>query len=475
MSRSAPTPRRRARAWGVALLASLATVLAAAPLRHLLDPANIAMLFLIVVFFVALRLGRGPAVLTACANVVLLDYVIVPPHFGFIPTDVQYVVTLVVMLTVGLVTAQLADGLRRQATHSALQERETRSLYELARELAGSSNVEQVHAALAAYSARHGRRVTLHLGSREPAPEGNRAYPLEAGDTALGTLYVADSKGDENSPWEESERNAENVRLQAVASLLATALERVHYVQLAQNSQVEIAAERLRNSVLAAVSHDLRTPMTVLIGLADSLQLSREPLPPAAAETSLALLRQARAIGSLLNNVLDMARLHSGKTRLRREWQLFDDVIAASLRLLKPQLAERPVKVRLQPDLPLVELDAVLMERVVCNLIDNAAKYSPAGAPIEIGTYVDEAGGRACIEVCDHGPGFPPGKLARMFELFERGNPESSVPGMGLGLAICQRIVAAHGGEIEVRNRPEGGACVKLWLPLGNPPAIGEE
>jgi len=470
MNRSFPLPSARAGAWALAVLASVATALVAVPLRGPLGPANIAMLFLIVVFFVALRLGRGPAVLTAGINVVLLDYVIVPPHFGLIPADVQYIVTLGVMLTVGLVTAHLADGLRRQAAVAAGEERETRLLYELARELAGSANRDQIHAALASYSAKRGRRVALHLGEDQPAPAGALAYPLDAAGTPLGTLYLLDADAGGRPA-----RQAEDVRLQAVASLLATALERLHYVRLAQDNEVEIAAERLRNSVLAAVSHDLRTPMTVLIGLADSLHLSREPLPPAAAETSLALLRQARAIGNLLNNVLDMARLHSGKTRLRREWQLFDDLIAASLRLLKPQLADHPVKVRLQPDLPLVELDAVLMERVVCNLIDNAAKYSPAGAPIEVGTYVDEAGSRAWIEVCDHGPGFPAGKLARMFELFERGNPESAVPGLGLGLAICQRIVAAHGGGIEARNRPEGGACVKLWLPLGNPPPVDDD
>ncbi|WP_168735300.1 DUF4118 domain-containing protein [Pseudothauera rhizosphaerae] len=460
--------RQRIAGWALALCASLAVSVATLPLREIIDPANIAMLFLLVVFFVALRLGRGPAVLTACANVVLLDYVVVPPHFGFIPTDVQYVITLAVMLTVGLVTAQLTEGLRRQAALNAGQERETRSLYGLACELAGSSSVDQVHGALAAYSARHGHRMALHVGGEPASAPPGSAYPLGEADAPLGTLYVEGEAGSAAEPAEEA-------RLRAVASLLTTALERVRYVQLAQESQVEISAERLRNSVLAALSHDLRTPMTVLIGLADSLHSSREPLPPGARDTALALLRQARALGGLLSNVLDMVRLQTGKTRLRRQWNLFDDVISASLRLLRPQLSDHPVKVRLAPGLPLVEFDAGLLERVLCNLIDNAAKYSPPGAPIEISTHVDETGRRACIEVCDRGEGFPERKLGRLFELFERGNPESAVPGMGLGLAICHRIVAAHGGEIEIRNRPDGGACVKVLLPLGTPPAVAEE
>lgn len=464
-----PTRLQRARPYLLALATSLLVTACAAPLRHLLDPANIAMLFLLPVFLVALQLGRGPAAVTACANTVLLDYAIVPPHFAFVPTDLQYVVTLVVMLTIGLVTAKLTSGLSRQTRLSASQERATHALYELARELAGCITLDQIRQALAAYLALQARRAELVLADGGTArSDRSEIFPLRSADAVRGQLQVERHEGEAELPALEAER------YRTIASLLATAIERVHYVELAESRALAISSERLRTSVLAAVSHDLRTPMTVLIGLADSLVMSRDPLPPPARETALTLLRQARALGSILNNVLDMARLHSGNIRLRREWHLLDDVIAASLRLLKPQLSDHPIRVRLEPDLPLVEFDAILLERVVCNLIDNAAKYSPAGAPIEVIAFVDAQTNQACIEVCDQGEGFPPGNIDRLFELFERGNSESPVPGMGLGLSICHRIMVAHGGSIVARNR-EPGACVQLRLPLGTPPVINEE
>ncbi|WP_065340925.1 DUF4118 domain-containing protein [Azoarcus olearius] len=463
------TPLQRARPYLMAVGGSLLVTACAAPLRHLLDPANIAMLFLLAVFLAALRLGRGPAVTVAFANTVLLDYVIVPPHFAFIPTDLQYLVTLVVMLTVGLITAQLSTGLGRQTRLSASQERDTAALYELAHELAGCITIDQIRRALDGYLARQDRIARLVLPDDPPAAAPPAAvFALQGAETRRGELHVGLAPQETQLPPPDSER------FRTVASLLATAIERVRYVELAESHAVAISSERLRTSVLAALSHDLRTPMTVLIGLADSLVMSRDPLPPEAHQTATSLLHQARALGGILNNVLDMARLHSGTIRPRREWHLLDDVIAASVRLLKPQLSDHPIRVRLEPDLPLVEFDATLLERVVCNLIDNAAKYSPAGAPIEIAAFVDTTDNQACIEVCDQGAGFPPGNIDRLFELFERGNAESSVPGMGLGLSICQRIMAAHGGSIAVRNR-ERGACVQLRLPLGTPPIIYEE
>lgn len=463
-----PTTLQRTRPYLLAVAASLLVTLCAAPLRHVLDPANIAMLFLLPVFLVALRLGRGPAAVTACANTVLLDYVIVPPHFAFVPTDLQYFVTLAVMLIVGLVTAQLTIGLGRQTRLSASQERDTRALYELARELTGCITLGQIRRALDSYLAHQTRRVSLTLSAADLPATADEVFPLRTAEAVRGCLLVAKTTAEIELPAGEAER------YRTIASLLATSVERVHYVDLAESHAIAISSERLRTSVLAALSHDLRTPMTVLIGLADSLVMSREPLPQSAQQTALTLLQQSRALGGILNNVLDMARLHSGNIRLRREWHLLDDVIAASLRLLKPQLTDHPIRVRLQPDLPLVEFDATLLERVVCNLIDNAAKYSPAGAPIEIAAFTDLSANEACIEVCDHGEGFPPGNIDRLFELFERGNAESPVPGMGLGLSICHRIMGAHNGRIAVRNR-ELGACVQLRLPLGTPPVIHEE
>jgi len=166
-----------------------------------------------------------------------------------------------------------------------------------------------------------------------------------------------------------------------------------------------------------------------------------------------------------------MAKLRAGNIRLDLQWQPLEEVVGASIKLLGDALARHPVKVSLPSDMPLLRFDAVLMERVLCNLLENAAKYSPPASPIAVSAQIDN--GLARISVCDSGPGFPPHKLDKVFELFERGDAESNIPGVGLGLAICRSIVTAHGGEIQAHNRD--GACVVFTLPLGDPPVIEAE
>jgi two-component system sensor histidine kinase KdpD len=209
------------------------------------------------------------------------------------------------------------------------------------------------------------------------------------------------------------------------------------------------------------------------VGLADSLALSRPPLPAVALETADAIREQALRLSGLVGNLLDMARLHAGRVTLRKEWQMLEEVIGASIQLLGHSLANHQIRVALPKDMPLVEFDAVLIERVFCNLLENAAKYAPPGSLIEIAGSAKD--GSAEVSVCDHGPGFPLDKQGSLFEMFVRGAPESATPGVGLGLAICRAIIDAHGGEIHAANRAEGGACVTFTLPSGIPPTIEDE
>jgi two-component system sensor histidine kinase KdpD len=426
--------------------------------------------------------------------VVLFDYVFVPPHLALIPADAQHLLTLSVMLAVALVTAQLTTGLRQQAALAQNRETGARRLYQLARDLAGVVSPWGVQEALDAYLTDTGYRAVLHLldeegglpssASGDPPDEYIREairggepvegepfgpalfLPLKAAARTSGVMVVT-------APGGNADPRQERELFMTVASLAAIAVERLHYGGMVQKGQVQMESERLRSSLLSALSHDLRTPLTALVGLADALTLSETPTATATRETALAIRNQARAMNNQLSNLLDMARLQSGKVALRKEWQLFDDVISSSLRLLKLSQSTHPVRVRLDEELPLVEFDAVLMERVVWNLLENAVKYSPEGTPIEVSAYVDD--GWACLLVCDRGPGFPPGKSDEVFGLFVRGSAESARPGVGLGLSICRTIVEAHGGTIRAENRPEGGACVMVRLPLGSPPLIEEE
>lgn len=479
----------------LAATACVATALIAAPLRHYFDLVNIVMLFLLAVFLVSLRLGKGPAVLAAFLSVALFDFFFVPPRLTFAVADAQYLLTFAVMLVVALITGQLTAGLKQQAETASFEEHRTRALYEMAKALSGALRLAQVveiaceflkdavraeavllipddtgelqpHGTCRVWYESHLATAVFDDG-RHPFSEtdGVRYYPLTGSTRIRGVMAV--------SPLDGATLNENHPLLEAVASLVAIAVERLHYVDVAQQAQVQMASERLRSSVLSALSHDLRTPLTILVGLADSLAMSRPPLADKQKETAEAVRDQSLRLCGLVENLLDMARLHAGEVKLRREWQPLEEVVGASLKLLERSLAEHPLRVDLPADLPLLEFDAVLIERVLCNLLENAAKYSPLGSAIEIAAW--QNGAMVDVSVSDHGSGIPLGRQDRIFDMFVRGAPESPTPGVGLGLAICRAIVEAHGGTIVATNRGPSGACFTFTLPVGNPPVIDEE
>lgn len=241
--------------------------------------------------------------------------------------------------------------------------------------------------------------------------------------------------------------------------LAAVARERLRYMEIAQATHMQAEAERLRHSILASLSHDLRTPLAGLVGLADTLALAQPPLPAPHDETARALRDQASSLAEMVNNLLELARLTQGRQPLKREWQPLEEIVGAAIQRLGPVLKAHPVTVELDPDLPLLEFDAVLLERVLGNLLDNAARHTPPGTPITVEARV--RGDVAEVGVRDGGPGFSPDSLAGASH--------------GLGLAICRAIVTAHGGTLARENLPDGGARAAFTLPLGTPPVVGEE
>ncbi len=483
--------------YALAVVACLLTALIATPLRHYFDLVNIVMLFLLTVFLVALRLGREPAILASFLSVALFDFFFVPPRLTFAVADAQYLLTLAVMLAVALVTGHLASRLKIQAEIAGQREQRTRALYEMAKTLSGTLTASQVFEVADKFvlEVLHGRcqillpdenGTLLEFGPNQVWYErhvaemaycgGPRPQPMRDGDGVCYTLLAGSTRprgvlvvgAVDGNPYTHEHL----ALLQALASLLAIALERIHYVEVAQQAQVDTASERLRSSILSALSHDLRTPLTVLVGLADSLALG-SGLNPRQQEAAIAIRDQSLRLNSLAENLLDMARLQADKIRLHREWQPLEEVIGASIKLLEQALSDHPVKVTLPTDLPLLEFDAVLMERVLCNLLENAAKYTPPGTSIEITAAL--AGDMAKIRVRDFGAGIPDDRRQHIFDMFVRGVSESSLPGVGLGLAICKAIIEAHGGTISATNHPRGGAEFVFTLPLGSPPSVVEE
>jgi len=486
-------------AHGVAVLSSVGMALALTPTVGHLDLANIAMLFLLVVLMVAVRLGRGPSVTATCISVACFDFFFVPPRFTFAISDVQYLVAFGVMLAVGLITGHLTAGLRFQAHVAARRESRTRALYEFARALSGVLQTDQIQEATRdAIGRTFGARTVLLV----PDAAGRVAV---AGDDAIAALDTGIAQwafdhgasagmGTDTLPgspvfylplvapmrtrgvlaieaatphWLTAPEQRQ--QLDTFAALAAIALERVHYIEVAQDALVRIESERLRNSLLAALSHDLRTPLTSLMAQAEALAGSTPPLAARQRAMADALREETVRMGRLVTNLLDMARIESGDVKLRLQWQPVEEVIGSALAASRAALAGHVVATRVPADLPLVQYDAVLVERVLSNLLENAGKYTPPGSTVTVAA--EQHGQWLNVAVTDDGPGLPPGQEEAVFEKFTRGERESAKPGVGLGLAICRAIVGAHGGTIRAANRPGGGAAFTFTLPLGTPPA----
>ena len=492
------------RAYIAATLACVAVTLLATPLVDLLDLANIVMFFLLAVVFVAVKYGRAPAAYAAVLGVLLFDFFFVPPRFSFAVSDVQYLLTFMVMLAVGLITGQLTASLRYQARVAASRETRSRMLYEFSRDLSGALQVEQVltttttmleptfRAEVALLLPDKNDRLTsattninntsfpqLDMAIAQWSFDKNaiagyatdtlpsnpfRYIPLKAPMRVRGVLAI---RPDNPSLLLVPEQTRQ---LETYAVLIAIALERIHYVEVAQGALVNIESEKLRNNLLAAMSHDLRTPLTAMIGLAESLSLNENANTSTSKDIGHNLAQEARRMATLVENLLDMARIQSGNIRLKREWLPIEEVIGAAIQSVKAALATRQVNVALAPNLPLVEIDAVLIERVLANLIENAAKFTAADATITITAGVENS--EFTISVIDNGVGISTKIMNTIFDKFSRGESESANLGVGLGLAICRAIVEAHGGKISATNNPTQGAKLTFTLPLGTPPIV---
>lgn len=476
-----------------------------APLFGHLDLANIVMLFPLAVLFSAVILGRGPAVLAAVLSVLLFDVFFVPPHFTLVVSDVQYLLTFAVLLLVALTTAELAASLRKQRDAAQQREQQTQAVYGMARDLSAALTESEIAAMGArfahdAFDARAMLWVPDADGSLAKASTDMQQDEHERPDSEVQNVYRSGTPHTGIDPSTGAERRLlalkapMNLRgvldmslmpgvtplspeqerlLETFASLLAIAVERVHYVAVAQRTEVAMESERLRNALLAALSHDLRTPLTAILGLAETIELTPPALEPDHAELVGAIRAEALRTTALVVNLLDMARFESGGIHLKREWQPLEEVVGAALQARAWLLTRHQLALDLPSDLPLVEIDSVLMERVLCNLLENAAKYTPADSRIEVKARTSNG----CVEllVCDNGPGLPDGRHETVFEKFGRDRIESSVPGMGLGLAIVQSVMQAHGGTVRAFNRAEGGACFAITLPLGAPPELPRE
>jgi len=513
----APAPPRRT-PWGnyarMAVVMALCLALAElVSLAHLAD-ANIVMVFLLGVLWVAVRYGHGPSVFASVLAVLLCDFFLVPPYYSFAVSDVQYLLTFTVMLVVAVVISTLTARVRQHAQDTRQRERRTEALYRLTRQLAAMSGRYQlVVTAQRELNALFGGDVGLFLPGQngmlqlapgigledgvadseadiavarwvfdhgklagagtDTLPSAKALYlPLVGPEGPVGVLGIRLPQGTERLLTPDQRQ-----LLEACAGQIGLALQRTALAEQAQRVLVQVEAERVRSSLLSSVSHDLRTPLAVIAGSSSSLLESGDAQD---AETRRELLQticdETTRMSRLVENVLRMTQLQSGAIVPKKQWQPLEEVVGSALGRLGKVLADHPVTTRIPTNIPLLNFDGVLIEQVFLNLLDNAAKYTPPGTPVDIFAFIEE--GRAVIEVADRGPGLAPGEEKHIFDKFVRGaaGATGGRRGAGLGLAICRAIVEIHGGRIWAENRPDGGARFMFTIPVeGTPPAVAAE
>jgi len=470
---------------------SIGVIIAASLLAWLLLPyfslVNIVMIFVSAVVAVAFFSGRGPSVLASLLASLSFGYFYIPPRFILSPEESQYLLTLTVMLGLSLLVSGLTARWREKALEAASKQREQATLYRFTRELAAEPRFAGLAERIALRLAdTWGGEVVLYQPDASGQQQAVSSPPRTAVDPALaeqawkepgwqgqdaaiGPLAVplvgaAGPVAVAIFTQPDRERLAGGRELlEAMLTSGALALERAYFGDEAEAARLRVESERLRNSLLSAVSHDLRTPLAIIVGASSSLAeesglLSEE----ARQQLTRVVFDEALRMRAQVENLLDMARFEAGPVKLNRGWQAFEEVLGAVLKPLRPQLGSRELRLQVPSDLPLLRFDSGLIERVLFNLLENAIKYTPEGAVIIIRAQDGATELRVCV--LDNGPGLGQA-TERVFNKFWRANPEGATPGVGLGLSICRSIVEAHGGRMWAENRPEGGACFCFSLP----------
>jgi two-component system sensor histidine kinase KdpD len=449
------------------------------------------------VVLAAVYLGRGPSIMVSILGVVAFDYFFVPPRLTLAVADTEYLLTFIGLLAVSLVISQLTAMVRGQAEAVQRREVETVELYELGRDLTVAADLDAVtQAAIFHVGQTFSREVAVFLPvnndlavyalspglvisdnekavatwvfehgqeagrGTETLPEASMRYqPLKTTRGVVGVLGVKTIDPSRHLTREQHRT------LDTFANQIGLAVERASLAEQARQAEVLEITDKLQTALLNSISHDLRTPLVSITGALSSLADDQIVLDASARRSLIeTAVEEADRLNRLVGNLLDMTRLESGAMRFKKEALDIQDVVGSTLEELGGRLGNRKIDIDIPSELPLVQLDFVLVERVLVNVIDNALKYSPTDTPIEIKAHA--AGAFLEIEVADRGTGIPPEDLTRIFDKFYRVQRPDNVSGTGLGLSISKGIIQAQGGFIAAENRDGGGTIITISLPL---------
>jgi len=474
-----------------------------------LGQANLVMIYLLTTALVAVYGGRRAAILNSVLGVAAFDFVFVPPRFSFAVSDVQYLITFAIMLAVALIIGTLNANVRQQARIAGYRERRTALLYEMSRQLAMARGRD----GMAEVAVRHVSQVFICrsvllladeqgqvvypraglldvsytgadlgvaqwvLDHRKPAGLGTDTLsgsaglylPLAGGDRAFGVLAVLPQNPRRVTLPEQYRL------LETFAAQIGLALERADFAAHAQAAEVRAETEAIRNALLASISHDLRTPLATIAAGAATLAGNLEVLNAAdRGALAASVSEEATRMSDRITTLLELVRLETGAIQPRVDLYGLEELVGSVLHRLEQRLRRHRVSIELPDALPLLAIDGRLIEQVLENLLDNAGKYTPPGSLIRISAQ--RLSRQVEVSVEDDGPGLAVADPEILFDKFQRGSPEGTVGGIGLGLAICRTILALHKGRIWAENRAPHGAAFRFTLPLPvNPPAELEQ
>ena len=479
-----------------------AGTLSAELLKPYLGGETVPLIFMMGVIGVAYFFGLGASILAAVASMLCYNFFFIPPIYSFTIADPANVAALFFFLFTALIVSDLTARARRQANLARNRAAITSALYGFSSNLASeaklekllSTSVSQIAASLRAdvvlmlpdahgtlklassfppgdiidkadfgaaqWSFEHGRSAGRGSDTLPGAP---RVFlPLRTSRSVIGVVGLAAGRRPDIILTPDERR-----LLDALMDQAAVAIERVRLAKEMDDARVAAEAERLRGALLTSLSHDLKTPLASILGAANSLREYEEQFDAKArAEMIRTIEEEASRMARFIGNLLDMTRLESGAVELRRQPTDLSDVVGTALHRTEALLADCKVSLDIETDLPLLELDDMLMEQVLVNLLDNAAKYAPPLSTITV--RAQKAGNVVRLQVLDEGVGIPEDQLSLIFEKFHRvKGRDRQRAGTGLGLAICRGFVEAMGGAITAANRPDrSGAVFTVELPV---------
>lgn len=465
------------------------------------DVTNVTLMYLFAIAAVSVWLGYRPSLLAAVASALLLDYYFLPPYGSLIIGSGREILTFAGMFATAVFISSLNERLRKQARAARQSERRMEALYGLARELVDAASVDELCMRSATQielagnltacilirrgegfsrAVQSGGMVAVEtedlgaanwaaahldaagLGTRNCAGATACYVPLVAARGCVGVLSLRPRNQDRGAQPRPSSL------ILSMARQIAMALERALLSEEKLTAQLEAETERIRNAVLSSVSHDLRAPLAVIGSAASTLTEHGDRLSAASqAEMSRIINEEARRMNELLKSLLDVTRLQSGGLRVSREWESLEEVTAGVLRRVDERNKGRHLRTHVPSDLPLLQLDAILVEQVLLNLVENSFKHALSEQPVDVDVTL--RGDEVVVSVADHGRGIGAHELTRIFDKFYQ-SEEAVGGGLGLGLTIARGIVAAHGGRIWAKETPGGGLTVQFTLPISAAP-----